>query len=598
MGPTVTIALVCIVILCVAFIFVGIWFSKMAKTSEDFLLAGRGAPFWLLATAYLGGYVGGASVSGYVGNAYGSGISQLWASLWVVVGVLFFVILFVRRINYFGRKHNAVTISDFLCARYGEKMRVPSAVVAVLRPAILTGMQFLAIATAMTVVFGTSTAFGVFSSSIIILLYLITAGQFSALITQWFQAILQSVGIVLFAVVAFKMLGDPTTVTNAFFEYLPAGITDMFAMDMSTFTTYFMTLGLFYLVDPWGFMYAYMGKSPKSTSNSMMSVLCGNYYNVLPFLSGICILLGVTMGKWVVPEGLSSDGLYVWFTLNSTNVFVGTIILVGLLMTIISCGSAFAMNGVTIITKDIYKGMINKNATDKQVLRASRISVVVVVIIGIVSALWLPILVPLWVLAQAIVLSGLFMPTMCAWFWKRATAEGAIATTIIGAGAAIAWAMYAWITTGSPGTIMHGLHAVHVGTFVSIPVMIIVSLCTKADPEKAKLTNWKILGEEMKTSELIPESEKCKGKGLFGWLGADTTGWKVFWVVMAILFVAHFVLSIGFNSSNLAVALAWVSLGVGVIMLVILAVNGGRDLAGMIKDNKAALEAQKIAEEK
>ena len=597
MNPTVTIALICVVILCIAFVLAGLWFSKMAKTSEDFLLAGRGAPFWLLATAYLGGYVGGASVSGYVGNAYGSGISQLWASLWVVVGVFFFVILFVRRLNYFGRKTGAVTISDFLCTRYGEKMRVPSAVVAVLRPAILTGMQFLAIATAMTVVFGTSTAFGVVSSSLIILLYLITAGQFSALITQWFQAILQSVGIVLFAIVAYKMLGDPTTVTNAFFEYLPANITDMFAMDMSTFTTYFMTLGLFYLIDPWGFMYAYMGKSPKSTSNCMMSVLCGNYYNVLPFLSGICILLGVTMGKWVVPEGLSSDGLYVWFTLNSTNVFVGTIILVGLLMTIISCGSAFAMNGVTIITKDIYKGIINKTATDKQVLRASRISVVVVVIIGIASALWLPILVPLWVLAQAIVLSGLFMPTMCAWFWKRATTEGAIATTIIGAGAAIAWAMYAWITTGSPGTIMHGFHAVHVGTFVSIPVMIIVSLCTKADPEMAKATNWKLLGEEMKASTLIPEEEKCLKKGLFGWLGADTTGWKVFWVVMAILFVAHFVLSIGFNSSNLAVALAWISLGVGVIMLIILAINGGRDLAGMIKDNKAALEA-KAAEEK
>lgn len=598
MSTTITVTLIIIVILCIAFIFAGLWFSKMAKTSEDFLLAGRGAPFWLLATAYLGGYVGGASVSGYVGNAYGSGISQLWASLWVVVGVFFFIILFVRRLNYFGRKYNAVTISDFLCARYGEAMRLPSAIVAVLRPAILTGMQFLAIATAMTVVFGTSTAFGVVSSSLIILLYLITAGQFSALITQWFQAILQSIGIVLFAIVAFKMLGNPTTVTTAFFEYLPDNITNIFAMDMSVFTTYFMTLGVFYLIDPWGFMYAYMGKSPKSTSNSMMSVLCANYYNVLPFLSGIVILLGVVIGRWTVPEGLSSDGLYVWFTLNSTNVFVGTVILVGLLMTIISCGSAFAMNGVTIITRDIYQRVINKKATDKQALRASRVSVVVVVAIGIASALWLPILVPLWVLAQAIVLSGLFMPTMCAWFWKRATTAGAISSCIIGAGAAIAWAMYAWITTGSPGTTIFGLHAVHVGTFISIPVMIIVSLCTKADPERAMITNWKVLGEEMKDTDIIPESEKCLKKGIFGWLGADTKGWKIFWVVMAILFIAHFVMSIGFSHQSLAVGLTWTALGVGVVMLIILAVNGGRDLAGMIKDNKAAIAAQKEAAEK
>ena len=110
---------------------------------------------------------------------------------------------------------------------------------------------------------------------------------------------------------------------------------------------------------------------------------------------------------------------HAWFTINNSNVFVGVVILVGLLMTIISCGSSFAMNGVTIITKDIYQGFINRNATDKQALRASRISVVVVVVIGIVAALWLPILVPLWVLAQALCLSGLFATTMSAWFWKH-----------------------------------------------------------------------------------------------------------------------------------------------------------------------------------
>jgi hypothetical protein len=32
-------------------------------------------------------------------------------------------------------------------------------------------------------------------------------------------------------------------------------------------------------------------------------------------------------------------------------------------------------------------------------------------------------------------------------------------------------------------------------------------------------------------------------------------------------------------------------------MLIILAVNGGRDLSGMIKDNKAALAAQNAKEE-
>ena len=64
--------------------------------------------------------------------------------------------------------------------------------------------------------------------------------------------------------------------------------------------------------------------------------------------------------------------MYTWFTLGVFGKFAGVLVLAGLLMTIISCGSSFAMNGVTIITRDIYNKAINKNATDKQVLRAVR----------------------------------------------------------------------------------------------------------------------------------------------------------------------------------------------------------------------------------
>lgn len=588
MNTTVLISLIVLVILVVAFIGAGMWFKRLATTSDDFLLAGRKAPFWLLATAYLGGYVGGASVSGYVGNGYNSGISEMWASLFVVTGCVIFILLFARRLNYFGRKTKAVTISDFICARYGEKMRLPASIVALTRPTILTGMQFLAISTSMTVVFDTSIEFGVVVSSVIILLYLITAGQYSALITQWFQSILQAAGIILFALVAFKVLGNPTEVTEAFYHILPDSFTNFFGLDTSVFTTYALTLGLFYLADPWMYMWAYVAESPKTSSNGMLAVLGGSYYNVLPFLAGMAILVGVSTGAFAMPEGLSGDSLYAWFTIEFSNTAVGVFILVGLLMTIISCGSSFAMNGVTIITRDIYQRVINKNATDQQVLFASRVSVVIVVGIGIAAALWLPILVPLWVLAQAICLSGLFATTMSAWFWKRSTTAGAMASTIGGAVVALAWAMYAWITTGSPGSLIGGFHAVHVGVIASIPLMVIVSLCTKPEYDRAESTSWKALGKEMKESSLIPESEKCLGKGFFGWLGADTKGWKAFWVCVTVIFGGHYVLSLAFTYMGIGVTMTWISIIVGVIMIFLMAILGGKDIIGMAKESKAA----------
>ena len=144
-------------------------------------------------------------------------------------------------------------LADFICARYGEKMRLPASIVSLTRPIILTGMQFLAISTAMTVVFDTSVEFGVVVSSIIILLYLITAGQYSALITQWFQSILQSLGIILFAAVAFKVVGNPTEVTEAFYNVLPASFVDFFALDNGSYAQAILnscSLGMIMATEP------------------------------------------------------------------------------------------------------------------------------------------------------------------------------------------------------------------------------------------------------------------------------------------------------------------------------------------------------------
>ena len=255
-------------------------------------------------------------------------------------------------------------------------------------------------------------------------------------------------------------------------------------------------------------------------------------------------------------------------------------------MTIISCGSSFAMNGVTILTRDIYHRVINKKATDAQVLFASRMSLVVVVAIGIASALWLPILVPLWVLAQAIGLSGLLATTLSAWFWKRSTTPGAFASTVFGGLAAFGWAVYAWLTAGSPGALVNGLHAVHIGLVVAIPMMIIVSLATKPEYEKAEATSYKVLGEELKSSPLV--KEKVTRPGIFGWLGAENASWKLFWVIVFAIFALHYLLAFFFHIQSIAVAMMWVALVVSVIMIIQLSVMGLKDVIVMVRNFNAA----------
>lgn len=84
-------------------------------------------------------------------------------------------------------------------------------------------MQILSIAIVLNINFGLEIKYGVWLSAIIILMYMITAGQYSALITQWFQSILQSLGIVLFAIMVFKLFDSPNAALDAIFEIMPEG---------------------------------------------------------------------------------------------------------------------------------------------------------------------------------------------------------------------------------------------------------------------------------------------------------------------------------------------------------------------------------------
>jgi Na+/proline symporter len=582
----ISLSAIILVILSVVFIIMGIQFRKLTTTSEDFLMGGRKAPFWLMLAAYLGGAIGGSSVSGWIGYGYAGGMSQIWAALLPGLGLTVFILLFARRLNHFGRRTGAVTITDFLCARYGESVRVPAAIFSFFRPAFITGMQYLAIAVLLRVAFGLPIWAGVLISAVVILLYLITAGQYSALVTQWIQAILQSLSIVLFAIAAIKLAGGVgTAMTDLYSDIVSADFVNGLSLDGYTFSLWFLTLGLFYLVDPWAYMWAYIGKTPKISQNAQLA-LGLQFYGVLVFLGGMCITVAVANGNLTLPEGLTSDSVYSYIALNEASVSIGTLLVVGLLMTIISCGSSFIMNGVTVITNDIYSKVINKNATDKQKVNASRISVVIVTIVGIAGALWLSgDLVSLWVLAQALALAGLLAPILSAWWWKRSTSTGALASILCGGISAFAWAMYAWVTLGSPGARIAGLHAAHIGLFVSVPVMIIVSLATKPDYEKAKATDYKILGQSAKQAA-VDEGTPDK-PGFFGFFGAEKGYVKALWILVIVLFLLHYILVFGFHIPAFGMFTMWIALIVSVGMMIVIAIMGGYDLTGFLKKDPA-----------
>ena len=565
-----------LVILVLVFIWIGVYYKKKAESSEGFLLAGRSAPFWLLSCAYLGGALGGSSVAGFAGTGFSAGMAGVWPAILPSIGCVAFILVFARRLNHFGRETGAVTITDFLCERYGESIRIPAAIISLFRPAFLTGMQYLAIAVALRVAFGWELWIGVVVSAVVILLYLITAGQYSALVTQWIQGAIQSIAIIVFTIMAIKLIGNTPEAIHSLYTMLPESFLSGLNITFSQFSVWFLTMGLFYLVDPWIYMWAYIGESPRISRNAQLATNASNFFMLMIFVAGMCVAAAVSQGIIAIPAEVTPDALYSYLAMNETTVLVGTFLIVGLIMTIVSCGSSFAMNGVTILTNDIYNKVLRKNATDAQKVRASKISLILVSAFGIVGALWLPILVPLWSLAQAIAISGLLAAVLSAWFWKRSTTTGAFLSIVLGGGVAIVFAIYAWLTTGNPGNLINGIHACHVGLLVSIIAMIVGSLVTKPNYEKVNSTSYKQLGIR------VDEHEEATGNkaepGIWGSLDAKTWVAKTAWILVLILFVLHVVFVVLFQYEVVGHITMWTSLVACIGMFLIFTILGAKDL--------------------
>ncbi len=455
------------------------WRFSRVESRSDFLLMGRGVGFWLFFGAYTGASIGGASLAGFTGEGFSSGISSIWLIVVSSFTVPLFALLFGPAINRFGREHGACTLGDFLVWRYGPAMRGPAMFLTYLRPAFITGLQFLAVGTLMRVAFGVPTAAGVILGAAIVLAYSFLGGQYSAITSQWLQALFQGLGMFVFLVLAIRVHGGVAAAGEALVRELPPAFLDAWHVSPRLLSVWVISMGLFYFVDPWLYQWAYMARDRRTSRNALVAASITSPWTAVSFLGGMLLAAGVRAGRLHLPAGLDPDLVYLHFVQHHVGTALAAFLLVSFLMTVLSCASSFLMNGATILQADLLEPLLGESAR-RHPVTVGRAAVLLTGCFGIAAALWVPVLVPLWIIGQAIAVSGLFWPVLAAWAWPRATTAGAVASLLAGAVASFAWALAAWWQEGSANALYHGLHAAHVGMGLSFLVLVAVSLATAA----------------------------------------------------------------------------------------------------------------------
>ncbi|MBE0593142.1 MAG: sodium:solute symporter family protein, partial [Gemmatimonadales bacterium] len=201
-----------------ALIGVSLWRSRKVKSHDDFMVAGRAVPVYMLVGTLVCTWIGSGSLFGGAGLAYRTGIAELWFSFgaWMGLIVAYFIAGRVRRIAQY-------TVPDLLEQRYNSTARVLGTIAVILAYVTIAAYQFRGGGWILTIVTdgAINPTQGMLITAAAIVVFTALAGMVSIVTVDVFNGIIITLAVVLtLPYMIFQAGGLGTVVDNLPAEHL------------------------------------------------------------------------------------------------------------------------------------------------------------------------------------------------------------------------------------------------------------------------------------------------------------------------------------------------------------------------------------------
>src|SRR5699024_5713106 len=341
------------IILLVYFIFLIVFaylVNRGVKTYEDYSVAGRTVGTFPMILTLVGTAIGGSILLGYITNGYTLGMGQIWLGLVAAVPSILIVVFLAKPIRRLGTRYNMVTLGDFSALVYGEKARIPTALSMLFAYCAITGMQFVAIASVLTLTTGIDLTLGITISWVMLTSKTVLGGLKSGVFQDAVHGTIQTVGIfVLFVVVIIVSGGCDTIEANADNLDAQAALNFM-NIPPSQLAVLFLTIGAYQFVrqDLWQRIWA--SRTLKVLQTSFWVAI------VLQTLLGTAVVVLGVMAKFGLNIDSADPTLIYYEIVGEVFPFpLVVIMLIALLATVISTADSFFLAGSSSIVNDIIR---------------------------------------------------------------------------------------------------------------------------------------------------------------------------------------------------------------------------------------------------
>ncbi|MBU5484252.1 sodium:solute symporter family protein [Clostridium sp. MSJ-11] len=445
--------------------------SKKKKTekqsNDDFLMAGKSLGPIVLAGTLFAANTGGASTTGVATNVYTYGLSASWYV--IAAGIGFVLVSFIA--PYF-RRTQANTVPEIINKRYGKPSHIFTAITSIAALFMATGAQIIATASIINVVTGVEFNTAAIITTAVVIVYTMVGGFTSVTATNVMHVLFITLGMTIAMVVVVNnsavggftaLFEKAKTVTGSSGENL-----DLLSMTKVGFPTIIGYIAMYFMTFPTGqeIVQTYCSaKDEKSAKlGSLIAGILSAAYAIVPGIIGLV--------AYVCIDGFAAGGAQKNALAESTLTFapawVAGIVLAAIVAATMSSASGNMIGTATMFTNDIFTPYINKGVKDdSKEVWISRVTMVVVGLVGLGVALTSSNIISVMMGAFALRSAGPFAAFICGIFYKNVTQRAGFISIVTGTVVAAIW-IYGFNTPW-------GLNAMVPGGIVAFIVIFLVS---------------------------------------------------------------------------------------------------------------------------
>ena len=368
---------------------VGFYFSKKANSLNSYYLGNRNMNKWVVALSAEASDSSAWLLMGLPGAIYVSGLSEAWIGVGLAIGTYVnwkIVGRRLRKYTYFC--NDSITLPDFFANRFRDKrgiIRVISALFILAFFLFYTTSGFVSCGKLFSTIFGWEYTTALLVGVVVVVSYTFLGGFLAVSWTDFVQGILMLIAVLMIPV-TICTLNDGFAPTidamNKVNPYLMNIFTNASTGKAITVISLLSSLawGLGYFGMPHILVRFMSIKNPDEITHSRRIAMTWVILSL-----GASILIAVFGRYYLMQHNIALDDPEKVFMVLATNLFptvIAAVIMAAVLAAIMSTADSQLLVSASAFSNDLYKRLIHKRASNKELMLVSRAIVLVIALVA------------------------------------------------------------------------------------------------------------------------------------------------------------------------------------------------------------------------